>query len=524
MNAGAGRTVAVVGGNGFIGREITRALLDAGHQVRVIARTPSDTTPHPSLSTQAHDVAHDPPDLSGCDAVVNAVGIKAERGANTFVAAHVTVVENLVTAMKRAGITRLVHISVAQLPATLSAYAATKCAGEEAATTSGLDVTILRPALVVGAGDDATTNLIRFVRLAPVFPVSSGPLGPLAPVDVRDVALAASRCVTTDATIGATIDLAGPDAVDIRGLIRRVANALSLPTLVLPVPAAAQRLAAAVFERLPGNPIVTRSQLAMLSHGLAGDRSQAETLLGLSPRGLPSERIRELAEQVQDTIPSLRIAPTLAHQQFINARAAATPSLAWFVPLAVAVMLALPWLLPNVWIRMAVVEAVLATVAVVAIPTLRWRSVVGAKPGLLAAGLAAAAALYVACAVGFAATAAIAPGLAEGAAVMLAWPNTMAMAVQIPLFVLIIVCEDVVWRAAIGIPLVARLGPLPGVLACGALFCVAHITTGPPILWIAALVCGTLWTALLIRTRSLAAAVTCHLSWDVLVLYVLPLG
>ena len=518
------RTVAVIGGNGFIGAEITRTLLRAGHHVRVIARNPSSVAPHPSLSTVAHDVAHAPPDLTGCDAVVNAVGLKAERGANTFAAAHVRVVENLIRAMKRAGVARLVHISVAKLPPTLSAYAATKCAGEEAATASGLDVTILRPALVIGPGDDATTNLIRFVRVAPVFPISTGPLGPLAPVDVRDVAEAVPRCLSNEATVGAIIDLAGPDAVDIRELVQRVARALSLPTLLVPVPAAAQRLAAAVFERLPGAPVVTRSQLAMLSHGLAGDRSRAQALLGLSPRGLPPQRIAELAESVSDIIPSLRIAPTPAHQRFIADRAAATPSLAWFVPLAMAAMLALPWLLPNVWVRMAAVETLLAGLAIAAIPTLKWGSVFGAQPRRLAAGLAAAAALYVGCYAGFALTAALAPDLAAGASVMLAWPSTMAMAIQLPLLVLIIVGEDIVWRGAIGIPLVSRLGPVPGVLASAALFAVAHMTTGPPILWVAALVCGAFWTALVIRTRSLAAAVVCHITWDVLVLYVLPLG
>ncbi|MEM6993386.1 MAG: NAD-dependent epimerase/dehydratase family protein [Myxococcota bacterium] len=520
-----GQTIAVAGGSGFIGRHVVDVLARAGAQVVVIGRSQPDAGERrAAVSFRTADVGAAAPDLSGCDAVVNLVGIKAPQGDNTFARAHVDAVRHLVEAMERSGVRRLVHVSVVALPDSLGPYAKTKREGEAAAAGSGLDTTILRPALVVGPGDDALTNLIRFTRAAPVFPVASGPSGLLSPVDVRDVAAAVGNALARPDTAGETIDVVGPEAMDFRALLARVSGALSLRTLALPIPAFTQRWAAAVLERVVGPSIVTRSQLAMLSHGLTGDSEAAAERLGLQPRPLTDATIRRCAEEVRDLVPSVRIAPSPAHQRWLVDRADAWSALRWLVPIALLLMLAAPALIPNVWIRMAVLEAALAAAVLAGVPALRWRASWSLSPRTIGLGLLAAAALYVACGLGFAALGRLAPALASRAAEIYAWPTTLSVAAQLPLLVVTVAAEDIVWRAAVGIPLAARLGPLAGVLVAGTLFAAAHVTSGPPILWLAALVCGALWTALLIRTRSVAATVVCHLSWDVTVIYLLPYG
>ena len=393
--------VAVAGGTGFIGRHVVLALLRAGASVVVLARHANATPPRSGVTMREADVGEKPPDLSGCDAVVNLVGIKAPSGDNTFERAHVQAVENLAVAMASAGIRRLIHVSVVPLPETLGAYAASKSAGERLAMAADLDTTVIRPGLVIGPGDDAMTNLIRFVRLAPVFPIAAGRLGALAPVDVRDVAAAILAALCREHTIGEAIDVVGPQSLDLRSMVQRVATALSLPTFLLPVPGRLQYWAAAVFERLPGEPIVTRSQLAMLGHGLPGDTAAASQRLGVQPRALTEARIRELAETVTDFAPSVRVAPTAAHKQWLAERAPTIKSLWWFVPLALGAMIAGPSVVDNVWIRMALIEVALAALALFALPNMRWRSTTGFSAKSVAAGLAAAVALYGAGLAGF---------------------------------------------------------------------------------------------------------------------------
>ena len=95
------KTVAVVGGTGFLGRHVVHALQESGFSVRVLSRR---------TGFDAHQP--DPESLKSVDAVVNLAGIKRENGAQTFEAVHVDLVRALVDTMRQTGIRRLVHISV----------------------------------------------------------------------------------------------------------------------------------------------------------------------------------------------------------------------------------------------------------------------------------------------------------------------------------------------------------------------------------------------------------------------------
>lgn len=507
--------VAVAGGTGFIGRHVVAALQDAGMLVRTMSRR-AGSGDHVVCDLRAGP----PPEgaLAGCDAVVNLVGIKAGSDAD-FQAAHVGVVRHLVAAATQAGVARLVHVSVVVVPGSTTAYSRTKREGEAVLTDCGLDVTILRPALVVGPGDDALTSTIRGVRLAPVFPVPRPDPGALAVVDVLDVAAAIVRALESPDSAGKRYDIVGPERLTMPQLVKRVADALGLPTWVPSIPAALMRPAVAIIERLGPLAIVTRSQLDMLVRGLDGDGAPAARDLDVHPRALAAERIAQVSSRVSG--PSLRIAAGPAEHDALAAARPALPTLRWFLPLALGLMLAAALVWPDVWTRMATVEAVLVALALGAI-RLPWRTLAAPSGRAVGLGLAAAAVMAAGAALFVLAVAALAPDLAAGAQTVLGWTHALPLPIAVPMLAAVAAGEDIVWRAAIGMPLCARLGPLLGSLAAGAAFAVAHMTSGPPILWIAALLAGTVWTALLVRTKSLLAVIVCHVAWDLAMVVLLP--
>jgi membrane protease YdiL (CAAX protease family) len=190
--------------------------------------------------------------------------------------------------------------------------------------------------------------------------------------------------------------------------------------------------------------------------------------------------------------------------------------------LALVVMLALPTVLPGVWTRMAVVNAGLS-----ALLFARHGRVLGAlvRPRLasVGVGLAAAAVLYAGADLFMAALRTLAPALAGQVDQVYAWSGDAPLAVRLLLLCVIVPGEDLVWRGAVTLPLAARLGPAWGCLAAGTVFAIAHLTGGPPLLAIAALAMGTLWSALAVRTRSLVPVIASHLAWDLAVMFVRPL-
>src|SRR5206468_7022434 len=140
-------TVAVVGGTGFLGRHVVRALQNAGFSVSALSRRNGFDALHPNPESLGA--------LRGMDAVVNLAGIKREDGNQTFQGVHVELLRTIISTMKTAGIRRLIHVSVVVArPAPDLPYHDTKWKGEEIVRASGLDYTILRPGVIYGEGDD----------------------------------------------------------------------------------------------------------------------------------------------------------------------------------------------------------------------------------------------------------------------------------------------------------------------------------------------------------------------------------
>ncbi len=517
--------IAVAGGSGFLGRHVVEALRRDGHSVRVLARRVDPTEDREGLTHRAVDVGASPlpsDALEGCDALVNLVGIKAARGADDFTRAHVDAVDHLIEAARGAGIERFIHVSVAQSPDATGAYAQTKQEGEARARSSGLATTVLRPGLIYGPGDDALRNLVRMVRLAPLVPVPMGAGGPLPAIDVLDVAAAVSAAVQRPQTAGESIDLVGPEVLDLRTLVRRVARALDLPTIIPPLPDALARLGAAVMERVLPDPLLSRSQLSMLTLGLPGDPSHAREQLGLEPRALGHERIAAIAADVPDLLPSVRLVTGTEHRQWLAGFAGGRPPWPWVLVLALGVMLSLPPLLPEVFVRMAAVNVVFVAL-LLGLGRGMWTSLLRPRLGTVGLGIVAAMVLYVGADLFMAGLRLSWPDLAAQVQTVYAWSDTAPLPLRLGLIGPIVFGEDLLWRGALTLPLAARFGAVPGCLLAGSAFALAHLTTGPPLLLLAALAMGALWSAMAIRTRSLVPVVVCHLTWDLLVMFVRPL-
>jgi NADH dehydrogenase len=516
--------VAVAGGTGFVGRHVVEALRARGHSVLVLARGRRGTPLGAELVPC--DVAHDPLPLDllrGCDALVNLAGIKREEGAQTFEAVHVSAAHRLVAACHQAGLRRFIHVSVVcSRPDARSPYHDTKWRAEQAVRLSGLDFTILKPGVIYGRGDDMVSHLVRMIRFAPVFPVVGRGDSILQPVDVRDVAEAVAAALDRPRSVGGTYDIVGPDRPTLGEVVRRVADAVGLGVWIVPTPISVQRAAVRVMDAVMPEPLSTPAQLQMLVDGLYGDTKPARRDLGLVPRPFTVDSVRELEGAIGSLFSfSLRLVDRRPAAEWLaRHRDAFVPAVALAV-LAVVLQSVLGTFLPNVWYRMAVGAAVLSALALARV-RVGWRELYRPRLRHLGQGFAAAVVLYAAGAVVACILGSASHALAAQMAALYAWKGAVPGPYAIPLLLLIVLGEEIVWRNAVTLPFAARWGPWAGTLAAAVAFALAHLPLGVPLLLAAALGAGAFWGALVVKTRSAVPALVSHALWDLAVLFWLP--
>ena len=109
--------------------------------------------------------------LQGQDLVINLVAV-LQGNAARFQHVHVDLPAKLAAACMRTGVRRVVHVSALGVSADApSMYLRSKAAGEAVLQAAGLDLTLLRPSVIFGAGDSFLNLFARLQAVAPVMPL-----------------------------------------------------------------------------------------------------------------------------------------------------------------------------------------------------------------------------------------------------------------------------------------------------------------------------------------------------------------
>lgn len=312
--------VLLTGASGFIGRALAQALLLRGHEVVRVMRHPR---PQDAPSVQA-DFAAVPrrhwwlPRLAEIDAVVNAVGILRERGAQTFQALHTDAPVELFEACALARVPLVVHISALGADAhARSRYHLTKKAADDALRRLPLRSVIVQPSVVYGPGG-SSTQLFNRMAAAPLLPLPHGGTMQVQPVHLDDVVQGLVAVIEAPPQEPQTIVFSGPQPLALGDYLGRLRRQLGFGgrLRLLPMPEAWFRLGAALAGKLPGSMLDAETADMLLRGNTATDPAFAR-LLGHPPRPVddfvPPAQAEPMRRQaaLELWLPVLRVAVAL---------------------------------------------------------------------------------------------------------------------------------------------------------------------------------------------------------------------
>lgn len=266
----------VTGAFGFTGRHITSHLLAQGKKVRTLTNHPADPSPFAD-KVEVMPLNFDNVDalarsLEGAAVLFNTYWIRFPGRGMTFERA-VANSRALLEAAKRAGIPRLVHISITNasedspLP-----YFLGKGIVERAISSSGISHAIVRPALIFGSGDILINNIAWLLRKFPFFAIPGAGDYRLQPVFAEDLARIAVDAAAQSGNLA--IDAVGPEVFRFNELVDLVARIVGSRARMVHVSPELALFLASLVGRITHDMTLTRDEIRGLMADLLISDSQ----------------------------------------------------------------------------------------------------------------------------------------------------------------------------------------------------------------------------------------------------------
>lgn len=291
--------ILVCGANGFLGRHISMALQDAGHEVLHGVRCPGDSSR--KVTEVVIDYARNTSPaiwearlrkIGKIDAVVNAVGILNETQESHFTAIHHDAPVALFQAALNCNIDTVVQISaLASVPGSalgslnantrqgvLTPFLQSKHDADAMLMTTRLNYLILRPSLVVGINGDSS-QLFRAIASLPLIALPGNGSQQLQPVHVDDLCHAIIVWLADRQRQKKVLCAVGPRPLSYRQMLKIYRQHMGLPrpvTLCIPMPL--MRGISKITRFLP-NSALTPDNLRMLEQGNIADARPFEAHL-----------------------------------------------------------------------------------------------------------------------------------------------------------------------------------------------------------------------------------------------------
>jgi uncharacterized protein YbjT (DUF2867 family) len=198
--------------------------------------------------------------LRGIDALINTYWVRFDNPPHFTFAQALANSKVLFDAAKRAGVGRVVHISItnpdrnSRLP-----YFRGKAELEDYLKQTGISYAILRPAVLFGKEDILINNIAWALRHLPVFGIYGDGRYRLQPIYVDDLAATAIDRMT--GATNETIHAIGPETYCYRGMVEMIAREIGSRALVVSMPSMLAYQAVRVLGWMVGDVINTRDEV-----------------------------------------------------------------------------------------------------------------------------------------------------------------------------------------------------------------------------------------------------------------------
>lgn len=286
------KTILILGGSGFVGRQIIASLVKKKSRVVILTRNPNKVKslkvlgPPGQIEIISGNIFEEgllETLMEEKFAVINLCGILYETKTNEFDIIHHFLPDLISKICKKLKTIKFIHISA--LGASInssSKYSKTKALGEDKALKNFKNTKILRPSIIYGIGDNFFGLFEKISKISPIVPII-GPDVKFQPIFNNDVASAVVKLLENSKYKKNIYNLCGPEQFTFYDLIKNFMISLNRKRILIKLNPKVMMLPGLILQNFP-NPPFTFDQMKLLGADNVSDGNFPElTDLDIKP-------------------------------------------------------------------------------------------------------------------------------------------------------------------------------------------------------------------------------------------------
>jgi len=228
--------VLLLGATGFVGSRLIPELVKRNISLRFLVRNPSKVSAHfPQLEAgevvrgdlvTGEGVSEALQGIHSAYYLVHSMGGKSIFRSMEFAEKDKQAARNFISAANGAGLKRIIYLGgLGEARDNLSAHLKSRAEVAEVLSSGTPAATILRAAIIIGAGGASFEMLRYLVERLPVMVCPRWIDTRIQPIALRDVLDYLLGCLFNPATAGKTFDIGGPEVLTYREMMQKYAEA-----------------------------------------------------------------------------------------------------------------------------------------------------------------------------------------------------------------------------------------------------------------------------------------------------------